>query len=47
MPIVHQYNAEDAIPEGIRSQIGAAVDCEWPRLEASGELVNALLDPTH
>ena len=33
MPIVHRYNSEDATPEGIRSQIRAAVDGEWPRLE--------------
>jgi predicted GNAT family N-acyltransferase len=47
MPIVQQYDTEDAIPEGIRSQLGAAVDSEWPRLEASEPLVDALFHPTH
>ena len=47
MPIVHQYDTEDSIPESIRSQIGAAVDCEWPRLEASDQLVSALFHPTY
>jgi len=47
MPTVHQYNTEDSIPETIRNQIVAAVDVEWPRLEASAQLVNALFHPTH
>lgn len=47
MPIVQHYRTEEAIPDDIRSQIGALIDCEWPRLEVSAQLVEAPLHPTH